>query len=135
MEQKTVDGKKWFTPDELQELPKSDFYREELAQYLGQRITMNVPYYEFKPFKEDKDKVCLRQGKVIGIGDDPLSADPIMTIEHIWVAIKKCVRIDSRKPIRVIGIPYEYPRKCGNKVVRNVGLNVRFVTQSCFLPA
>lgn len=55
MEYKNAAEKKWYTPDELQELPKSDFYREELAQYLGQRITMNVPYYEFKPFKEDKD--------------------------------------------------------------------------------
>ena len=135
MEQQSSVEKKWYTQAELQNFPKSDFYREELAQYLGQKIVLNVPYYEFKPFKEDKDKVCLRQGKVIGIGDNPLSENPIMTIEHIWVAIKKCVKIDSRKPIRVIGIPYEYPRKCGSKIVRNVGLNVRFVTQSCFLPA
>lgn len=135
MEQKTAAEKKWYSQEEVREFPKSDFYREELAQYLGQQIVMNVPYYEFKPFKEDKNRACLRQGKVIGIGDDPLSADPIMTIEHIWVAIKKCVKIDSRKPIRVIGISYEYPRKCGNKIVRNVGLKVSFVTQSCFLSA
>ena len=51
MEQKIATEKKWYTPEELQNLPKSDFYREELAEYIGQKIVMNVPYYEFKPFK------------------------------------------------------------------------------------
>ena len=135
MEQKNAVGRKWYSQEELRKLPKSDYYREDLSRYLGQKITMDVPYYEFKPYKEDKNKACLRQGKVVGVGDDMPSANPIMTIDHVWVAIKKCVKIDSRKPIRVIGIPYEYPRKCGSKIVRNVGLNVKFITQSCFLPA
>ncbi len=131
MEGQHATEKKWFTEQEMLEIPKSDFYREELAQHLGKKIVMDVPYYEFKPYKEDKDKACLRHGKVISIGDDPLSVDTILTIEHIWVAIKKCVKIDSRKPIRVIGIPYEYPHKCGNKIIKNVGLRVCFVTQKC----
>ena len=133
MKEKNAAEKKWYSKEEMQEIPKSDFYREELAQFLGKKIVMDVPFYEFKPYKEDKDRVCLRQGKVIGIGDDPfLSVDSILTIEHIWVAIRKCVKIDSHKPIRVIGIPYEYPHKCGNKIIKNIGLNVRFVTQRCF---
>ena len=126
--------KKWYTDEELQNIQKSDFYREDLSLHLGKQITMDVPYYEFKYFKENKNKACLRQAKVIQIGDDSLSVDQIFTIEHIWVAIKKCVKIDSRKPIRVIGIPYEYAHKCGKQIVKNVGLSICHVTQSCFSP-
>ena len=128
----TIKKMKWYTKEEMQKIQKSDYYREDLAKHLGKKITMDVPYYEFKPFKEDKNKACLRQCKVIGIGDNPLSVSPIMTVEHIWVAIKKSVKIDARKPIRVVGVPYEYPHQCGNKILKNVGLNVFFVTQTCF---
>ena len=124
--------KRWYSKEEMASIRKSDFYRENLAQYLGETIVMDVPYYEFKPFKEDKNKACLRQAEVIQIGDDILTDDVILKIEHIWVAIKKCVKIDSHKPIRVFGISYEYAHKCGNQIVKNVGLNVRYVTQICF---
>ena len=124
--------KRWYTKEEMASIRKSDFYRENLAQHLGETIVMDVPYYEFKPFKEDKNKACLRQAEVIQIGEDILSDDVILKIEHIWVAIKKCVKIDSHKPIRVFGIPYEYAHKCGNQIIKNVGLNVRYVTQICF---
>ena len=43
MEQKTAAEKKWYTPEELQNMPKSDFYREELAQYLGQKNSPECP--------------------------------------------------------------------------------------------
>ena len=132
MENETV--KKWYTEEDMKKIQKSDFYREDLSLHLGKKITMDVPFYEFKHFKDDKDKVCLRQGKVIKSGDVSLAADQIFTIEHIWVAMKKSVKIDSRKPIRVIGFPYEYAHGCGNQIVKNVGLSVCYVTQSCFSP-
>ena len=134
MEEKNEAEKKWwYTQEEMKQIRKSDFYREDLAQYLGQEILLDCPFYEFKPYKEDKNRACLRHAEIIGVGDDKLpDGDPVLKIEHIWVAIKKTVKIDSRKPIRIVGIPYEYAHKCGTKLVKNVGLNVRYVTQRCF---
>ena len=124
--------KKWLTPEEVKQFKKSDFYREDLAQHIGKTIVVDVPYYEFKPYKEDKDKACFRSAKVIQIGDENLEGSAVISIEHIWVAVTKKVKIDAHKPLRAIGTLYEYPKQQGNITVRNVGFNVRYVTQQGF---
>ena len=111
------------------EYEKNDFYRDNLAQHLGEIVVMDVPYYQFEPYKEDKDRACFRRAKVVKVGDQML--EPFLGIEHIWCAIKKGFKIDSRKPLRVVGIPYEYSHQCGRTVVKNVGLRVLTLTQDC----
>ena len=132
IENKKENTKKYLTPEEVKQFQKSEFYRDELERYVGETVVVDVPYDEFKPFKEDKDKACFRSAKVVQIGDENLSGSAIIQIEHIWVIVKKTVKIDSRKPLRAIGTLYEYPKQQGDKTVRNVGLNIRYVTQNVF---
>ena len=129
MENKVKNAKHWYTEEEMKNMKKSDFYRENLAQHLGEVVVMDVPFYMFQPYKENLNRACFWQAKVVKVGDQIL--DPFMGIEHIWCAIKKGIKIDPRKPLRVVGIPYEYPHKCGRTVVKNVGLRVLTVTQNC----
>ncbi len=133
-EHKNERAKAWLTPEEVKQFRKSDFYRENLEQYVGDTVVVDVPYYEFKPYKSSEDKACLRNAKVIKIGDKNLDGEALIEIEHIWVAVGKVssAKIDSRKPLRVIGTLYEYPKRCGNCVVRNIGLNVRHIAQNMF---
>ena len=126
--------KRWYTPEEMKQIRKSDFYREDLASLLGKQIIIDAPYYEFKPFTDDKNRACLRKAEVIGAENYYFREDRILTIDHIWVAIQKNVKIDARKPLRIFGIPYEYAHHCGSQIVRNVGLKVGYVTQCCFSP-
>ncbi len=133
-ERKNERAKGLLTPEEVKQFRKSDFYRESLEQYVGDTVVIDVPYYEFKPYKEDKDKACLRDAKVIKIGGQNLDGETLIEIEHIWVAVGKTstAKIDSRKPLRVTGTLYEYPKRCGNCVVRNIGLHVRHIAQNMF---
>ena len=72
-EHKNERAKAWLTPEEVKQFRKSDFYRENLEQYVGDTVVVDVPYYEFKPYKSSEDKACLRNAKVIKIGDKILT--------------------------------------------------------------
>lgn len=122
--------KKWYTEEEMKKIRKSDYYRENLAQHIGKMITIDVPSCELQPYKEDKDRACLRDAKVVRIGETILPAASVLEVEHIWVKVKKSLGIDPDEPLRVIGIPYEYAHTCGRKLVRNIGLNVLHVKQN-----
>ena len=132
MAEKNMNRRK-YTETEMKDIQKSRYYREEMAPFLGKEITLDFPWYKFKLFTEDKNRACLRSGKIIKVGEELLTANTVPEIEHIWAAISKSVQIDPHFPIRVTGIPYEYAHKCGKTIVRNIGLNVRHVTQECFI--
>ncbi|MBQ6519263.1 MAG: hypothetical protein IJI14_11120 [Anaerolineaceae bacterium] len=120
---------RWLTPEEVSALKKSDYYREDLGRHIGQRIVMDVPYYQFGPCNEKKDMACFRSAQVIKIGKDKLDDSSKIDIEHLWVYVNKGTDVDPRKPLRVIGFVYEYPHKCGNNMIRNVGVRVAQILQ------
>ena len=72
MKSKDKTEKHWYTEEEMKNMKKSDFYRENLAQLLGKKIVMDAPYYQFEPYKEDKDRACFRRAKVVIVGDQML---------------------------------------------------------------
>lgn len=122
--------KQYISKEEMQKIKKSDYYREDLAEYIGKKFVIECSFYEFKPYKEDRYKVCLRDAVVMDSDKGPQRKAGFENIEHIWVSMKKDVRVDTMKPLRVIGIPYEYAHQCGKTWVRNIGMNVIYVSQN-----
>ena len=114
---------------DLEKIQKSWYYRDYLAPYLGNCITIDVPSYEVKPYMKNWNLFCFRQAKVVKVGEMPLDEDALIGIEHIWVSVDKNVKVNENKPIRAVGTPYEYAHRCGKRMVKNIGLNVRYLTQ------
>ena len=131
MTKKNTANKKFYTVEEMKKIRKSDFYREDLARYIGQNVVMEVSFYSFTPYCKGINKACLKGAQVVNINKTDLDRNDFVNVDHIWVLISKNVKIDPYKPIRIEGVPYEYAHKCGKRVFRNVGLDVCRVTQNC----
>lgn len=103
-------------------LPKSKYYRESLAPYVGRQVQLIFRKWSLRSTENDKIWLALEQGELIYVKDVPgLKREPV---KHMLVLTDRAW-LDYSKPkrgqgVRVNGFLYEYVNK--SKQCVNIGV-------------
>ena len=114
--------------EESRQFPKSSWYREDLAQFLGTYITLECKNYEIEKFSARANKAVLRNSRIKHINKSALKNIKVPDIEHLWVLLNPSLDIDKQKPLKLTGVLHA----SAHKNVRHIGLRLVVINQECY---
>ena len=118
--------------DKKEVWPKSPWYRDSIAPYIGMKVTVQAMTFEVIKREADWMRICLQEFQT-SINDDEMDLlEDWDTVDHMRVEIPiRMKRIDVHKPIKIVGYLYEYNYFCKREGerVRNIGLKPVYVSQ------
>ena len=116
--------------DRKELLPKSPWFREPLAQFIGKKVTIEVPYYSIAWMSDSAAKLYLLDPIVMASDQsfDPLQGNN--RFDHLKMTVQR--KINPMKPLRIIGYAYSYVRNLHGVHIWNIGIAPIYVSQRCW---